>query len=208
MSAFTGKKKKHRMLRPAHMTDDQEELVWRYEDPEHDPRHLTTRLRFKRLLTRFAKSTAFFYLGGLLVLLDIAFMCLRSAHASNDTLEMIGKYFIVSGFRVLRISTLKLPSKDNAETAFTFLFALEILIRMLGAVNWMKFWMSTRNKFDLFLVIVTCIIQLPMIQDSAAYKYLTIFQCLRIYRLFICIPRVRRLVVFIVALNLMELVHR
>lgn len=84
---------------------------------------------------------------------------------------------------------------DNAETAFTFLFALEIFIRILGAPSWTQFWYSGRNKFDLFLVIVTCVIQLPMIQDSESYKYLTIFQCLRSYRLFIGIPRVRRLLV-------------
>ncbi|KAI8140598.1 Ion transport protein-domain-containing protein [Fennellomyces sp. T-0311] len=82
---------------------------------------------------------------------------------------------------------------DNAETAFTFLFAFEIVLRMVGAPGWMQFWASGRNKFDLFLVIVTCVIQLPMIQDSYSYKYLTIFQCLRQYRLFICIPRVRKL---------------
>ena len=84
---------------------------------------------------------------------------------------------------------------DNVETAFTFIFALEIVLRMIGAPGWMQFWASGRNKFDLFLVIVTCVIQLPMIQDSHAYKYLTIFQCFRQYRLFICIPRVRRLLV-------------
>lgn len=72
---------------------------------------------------------------------------------------------------------------------------MEILLRMLGATSWMNFWYSTTNLVDLFLVISTCIIQLPMIQGSWAYKYLTIFQILRVYRLFICIPQVRRLVV-------------
>jgi len=63
----------------------------------------------------------------------------------------------------------------------------------LGSRTWVQFWMSGRNRFDLFLVVATCIIQLPMIQGSSAYKYLTIFQCLRFYRLILCLPRVRRL---------------
>lgn len=94
---------------------------------------------------------------------------------------------------------------DNVETAFTFFFALEILVRMAGATTWMQFWNSGRNKFDLLLVIATCIIQLPMIQDSPAYKYLTIFQCLRMYRLFICIPRVRRLLASVIVCKLPSL---
>jgi hypothetical protein len=74
-------------------------------------------------------------------------------------------------------------------------FVIEIIIRMVGATSWLNFWSSKRNTFDLFLVIATCVIQLPMIQDSWSYKYLTIFQVLRLYRLFICIPRVRRILV-------------
>ncbi|KAI9259454.1 hypothetical protein BDA99DRAFT_538416 [Phascolomyces articulosus] len=158
VSAFTGKKKKTRMLRSVRVDDEQDELIWQYDDPENaDQRVNGTRMRLKRLIVKMVKNTAF--------------MCVRSVHASEETLEML----------------------DNAETAFTFLFAFEIVLRMIGTPGWMQFWASGRNKFDLFLVIVTCVIQLPMIQDSHAYKYLTIFQCMRQYRLFICIPRVRRL---------------
>lgn len=149
--------------------DSPEDYIWKYEEGGHDVKGLWLR----RKLIWIAQSTAFFYLGGLMVLLDIGFMCVRSVHASEETLEML----------------------DNVETAFTFLFVVELLIRMAGALSWVHFWTSIRNKVDLFLVVVTCVIQLPMIQDSSAYKYLTIFQCMRIYRLFICLPRVRRLLV-------------
>lgn len=86
---------------------------------------------------------------------------------------------------------------DTAEIIFTFIFAIEIFLRLVGARSWIQFWLSGRNQFDLFLVVATCIIQLPMIQGSPAYKYLTIFQCFRAYRLVLCLPRVRRLLVCI-----------
>lgn len=66
---------------------------------------------------------------------------------------------------------------------------------MMGAINWVRFWSSYRNKLDLFLVIVTCVIQLPMIQDSPVYRYLTVFQIFRMYRLFLCVPRLEKLLV-------------
>ncbi|KAI8381166.1 Ion transport protein-domain-containing protein [Radiomyces spectabilis] len=170
-SAFIAKRKRRALLRTAEKLDDQEEPVWMYEDPLMDYPLGFNRLRFKRKIVALVKSREFFYFGGFLVFFDMVFMCIRSAYASEDILELI----------------------DNAETAFTFVFAIEILLRMIGTTTWIQFWSVGRNKFDLFLVIATCIIQLPMIQDSPSYKYLTIFQVARLYRLFICIPRVQRL---------------
>ncbi|KAL9549481.1 hypothetical protein PS6_006058 [Mucor atramentarius] len=169
VSAFTAKKKGYPVLRDAEGLDD--EAMWMFDNPPDDLGKGVTRLKLRWWIVRMVKSRAFFYFGGFLVLFDLIFMCLRSFYASKATLEMV----------------------DNAETAFTFVFALEILLRMVGATSWMSFWSAKTNLFDLFLVISTCVIQLPMIQDSWAYKYLTIFQILRLYRLFICIPRVRRL---------------
>ncbi|OAD00432.1 hypothetical protein MUCCIDRAFT_113913 [Mucor lusitanicus CBS 277.49] len=169
VSAFTAKKKGYPVLRDAEGLDD--EAMWMFDNPPDDLGKGVTRLKLRWWIVRMVKSRAFFYFGGFLVLFDLIFMCLRSFYASKATLELV----------------------DNAETAFTFVFALEILLRMVGATSWMSFWSAKTNLFDLFLVISTCVIQLPMIQDSWAYKYLTIFQILRLYRLFICIPRVRRL---------------
>lgn len=171
MSAFTAKKKGYPVLRDAEGLDD--EAMWMFDNPPEELGKGMTRLKLRWWIVRLVKSRTFFYLGGLLVLFDLVFMCLRSFYASVETLELI----------------------DNAETTFTFLFALEIILRMVGAAAWMNFWSTKRNLFDLFLVISTCVIQLPMIQDSWVYKYLTIFQVLRLYRLFICVPRVRRLLV-------------
>ncbi|RCH90012.1 calcium channel protein, partial [Rhizopus stolonifer] len=149
VSAFTAKKKGYPILRDAEGLDD--ETMWTFDNAPEDLGKGVTRVKMRWWIVRLVKNRAFFYFGGFLVLLDMIFMCLRSFHASQATLDLI----------------------DNAETAFTLIFAIEILLRMIGAASWMSFWSSKTNVFDLFLVICTCI--------------------LRFYRLFICIPRVRRL---------------
>ncbi|CEP11360.1 hypothetical protein [Parasitella parasitica] len=169
VSAFTAKKKGYPVLRDAEGLDD--EAMWMFDNPPDDLGKGVTRLKLRWWIVRMVNNRLFFYFGGFLVLFDLVFMCMRSFYASESMLELV----------------------DNAETAFTFVFALEILLRMVGAASWMSFWSAKTNLFDLFLVISTCVIQLPIIQDSWVYKYLTVFQILRLYRLFICIPRVRRL---------------
>ncbi|EIE92076.1 hypothetical protein RO3G_16787 [Rhizopus delemar RA 99-880] len=175
VSAFTAKKKSYLVLRDTEEAnaDEDSENTWMFDHRTDEHRKGVSTLKLRWFLIRLVRSRSFFYFGGFLVLLDLVFMCLRSFSASDARLEMV----------------------DNAETAFTFIFAIEIVIRMAGVTSWMNFWSSKRNAIDLFIVIATCVIQLPMIQDSPVYKYLTIFQICRLYRLFLCIPRVRRLVV-------------
>ncbi|CAO3588343.1 unnamed protein product [Absidia cylindrospora] len=158
------RRKQRRRQSQATMTPEQQQ----HEQDGKARRHL---IQWKRRTVACVQSKVFFYFGGGLVALDTLFMCLRSVYAGESMLEFL----------------------DNVETAFTFLFAIEIVIRMMGALNWLRFWSSFKNKLDLFLVIVTCVIQLPMIQDSSIYMYLTIFQILRMYRLFLCIPRLEKL---------------
>ena len=80
------------MLRSVQADDEQDGLVWQYDDPENpDLRGNGTRMHMKRLIIKMVKSPKFFYFGGLLVLLDTAFMCVRSVHASEKSLEMLGK---------------------------------------------------------------------------------------------------------------------
>ena len=54
------------------------------------------------------------------------------------------------------------------------------------------------NCVDLFLVVATCIIQIPPIHNSSVYGWLTIFQILRIYRVIIAIPLTRNLLLRVV----------
>ncbi|CAO3628226.1 unnamed protein product [Cunninghamella blakesleeana] len=127
--------------------------------------------QWRSKMIKWVQSRTFFYIGGALVLINALFMCLRSVYASESMLEFL----------------------DNVETGFTFIFAIEIVIRIVGTQHWLQFWNSNLNKLDLIIVITTCVIQLPMIQDDPVYKYLTIFQVLRTYRLFLCVPRVEKL---------------
>lgn len=51
------------------------------------------------------------------------------------------------------------------------------------------------NKADFFLVIVTCVIQIPQIKQWEGYGYLTFFQIARFYRVINGIPLIKDLVV-------------
>jgi hypothetical protein len=92
------------------------------------------------------------------------------------------------------------PSREHfinlSESGVTFLLLLEIVIRF--ATDWRHFFYSKRNVFDLSIVIVTSIIQIPAIKEShagQAYAWLTIFQIIRIYRVVLAVPMTRDLVV-------------
>ncbi len=78
---------------------------------------------------------------------------------------------------------------------FTFFFLLEIGVRIAGHSIWKLFWKKKSNQFDLFLALTTTIILLPVIQEWEWYRYLTVFQVMRAYRLIPAIPGVRDLMV-------------
>ena len=85
---------------------------------------------------------------------------------------------------------------DTSETVVTFALAVEILLRL--AVDRRGFFRSKRNLTDLFLVIVTCVIQIPPIRNSGqVYAWLTIFQILRFYRVVLALPVTRNLIVYL-----------
>lgn len=85
---------------------------------------------------------------------------------------------------------------DNTETAVTLVLFLEIILRF--ATNWRHFHKSRRNLFDLFLAIITCIIQIPSIHNSGrAYSALTLFQILRVYRIVLAFSLTRDLIVIV-----------
>lgn len=54
---------------------------------------------------------------------------------------------------------------------------------------------ESRNIADLGLCIMTTLIQIPVIHNSDAYPWFTIFQIARFYRVVIAIPRMKRLLV-------------
>ncbi|KAF7722394.1 calcium channel protein [Apophysomyces ossiformis] len=115
VSAFTAKKKQYPLLKHAASDGDStpEEPTWMYEEPHHDSGMGVTKLKLRRFMVKIVKSQSFFYFGGFLVLLDLAFMCVRSVYVDEYMLELL----------------------DNIETAFTFVFAIEIVVRMAAALG-------------------------------------------------------------------------
>ncbi|KAI7862921.1 Ion transport protein-domain-containing protein [Spinellus fusiger] len=89
----------------------------------------------------------------------------------------------------------QLAALDHAELGFTLAFLVEILLRLYSQRRQLGVFFSDRmNKTDTFLAFITCIIWIPPIHDNKiAYAWLTGFQILRIYRIVMVIPRLRRL---------------
>ncbi|KAF9116172.1 calcium channel protein [Mortierella sp. AM989] len=91
--------------------------------------------------------------------------------------------------------TIKMQEYDRIEFWFTVAFAVDIIIRFLVWLPEPKgFFQSERNLVDLFLAVITLIIQIPPIHQSRVYVYLTIFQVVRIYRPIIYVERLRSLI--------------
>jgi hypothetical protein len=61
--------------------------------------------------------------------------------------------------------------------------------------DWRSFFSEQRNRADLFIAVMTCIIQIPPIHgNSIAYSWLTGFQIIRIYRVLVAFPRMRAII--------------
>lgn len=88
----------------------------------------------------------------------------------------------------------------SLELYFTIGFDVEILIRIFASLpNWRTLGSRRQDLADITLAVVTTIIQIPVIQASEAYPWLTIFQIARFYRVILAIPRMRRLLVSSIA---------
>lgn len=78
----------------------------------------------------------------------------------------------------------------------TIVFDVEIFIRILAHLpDWRSFFYHGQNWLDLVLAIGSTIIQIPVIHNSTAYPWLTIFQLMRFYRVILEIPRMKPLLV-------------
>ena len=84
----------------------------------------------------------------------------------------------------------------NIELAFTLAFDVEMVLRVAGFwSDWRAFLHRPRNPFDLFLAVMTSIIQIPGIRSSTVYPWLTAFQLARWYRVVLAFPRMKTLLV-------------
>ncbi|KAL4947459.1 Ion transport protein-domain-containing protein [Aspergillus filifer] len=134
-------------------------------------------------LKRLYDSTYWFWIA--VIVVDLIVQALRSSTMSEDRVRLI----------------------DTCETIVTIVFLGEIILRFIS--DWRKFHRSWRNWFDLNLVIITCIIQIPAIKNSGrAYSVLTLFQILRVYRVVLAFSVTRNLItlVFRNAVGLMNLI--
>ncbi|KAI2791216.1 hypothetical protein POX_c04072 [Penicillium oxalicum] len=123
-------------------------------------------------LKRMYDKTEWLWVG--LIFFDLVVQALRSSSMSEDRARFI----------------------DNTETVVTLIFLAEIIVRF--ASDWRVFFQKRRNWFDLFLVIVTCIIQIPPIRNSGrAYTVLSLFQILRVYRFVLAFSVTRKLIMVV-----------
>ncbi|KAG0272810.1 calcium channel protein [Linnemannia exigua] len=109
--------------------------------------------------------------GAFMVFLNLVAMCFRRFDSTHQELQRL----------------------QYVEMAYTAFFFVEIIVRIIGHSSWKLFWKKKANRFDLFLALTTVIIQIPTIQHWEWYRYLTVFQVLRAYRLIPAIPGVREL---------------
>jgi hypothetical protein len=80
------------------------------------------------------------------------------------------------------------------ELVLTIAFDIEIAVRIVAHLpDWRSFFVKGNNYLDLVLAIGSTITQIPIVHDSPAYAWLTIFQLARFYRVILEIPRMRPL---------------
>ncbi|KAH8919447.1 hypothetical protein BT69DRAFT_1246450 [Atractiella rhizophila] len=129
--------------------------------------------RRKKMPSRFRtiyEKTAFVWI--ILILGDIAFQGSKEAGMSQNALDLL----------------------DKVELVFTIIFAAEILLRFFSYLpDWRSFFYRAANIADTAIAIITLIIQIPVIKNSEAYPWLTVFQILRFYRVILAVPRMKPL---------------
>lgn len=118
------------------------------------------------------RKTLFMYLGSLLVLVHVICMTFYHAHLSAK-----------DAYRL-----------DKLDQIFTWIFVVEIPIRVYYAGHWSKFWKGTRSKVDVCIVIVTVLDKL-LGKHSKYHTYLLVFAVLRSYRIAYLFPGVVKLIV-------------
>ncbi|KAF9154776.1 calcium channel protein [Linnemannia schmuckeri] len=139
---------------------------WQFDDQIH-----TNLSPIRQRIVQMVNHPWFPGFGAFMVFLNLMAMCFRRFDSTPQ--------------EILRLK--------YTEMVFTAFFFAEICVRIVGHSTWKLFWKRKSNKFDLFLALTTVIIQIPAIQRWEWFRYLTIFQVLRAYRLIPAIPGVREL---------------
>ncbi|CAO0803366.1 unnamed protein product [Mucor circinelloides] len=150
------------------LADANEEGVWAYSEQDEAQRK---KLKKNSPLALVVKYMNPFWI--VLVAVDLLCMAFKNNDMSAEELEAL----------------------NMAETIFSIAFLFEILVRMLNSRKDLKgFFQSKMNATDFLIAVVTCIIQIPPIHKNVyIYVWFTGFQVLRIYRLVVAVPRLRKL---------------
>lgn len=126
----------------------------------------------KGKLLNFYRRTELFWVA--LVLASVIAQATKTSDSSADYLDLL----------------------RSIELAFTLAFDIEIVIRFIAYwPDWKTFLSMPTNSFDLFLVVTTSVIQIPVIANASVYRWLTVFQLLRWYRFVLVFPRMKPLLV-------------
>lgn len=89
------------------------------------------------------------------------------------------------------------------ELYITIAFDVEIIWRIAGHFpDWREFFLHRHNLLDMTIAVTTAIIQIPFINNSPVYRWLTIFQLARFYRVILFVPRMRPLLVRITYISM------
>lgn len=165
--ASASDKKRHRPNINDSGSEDDEDEEWVY-------RVGLTNIFHKRSLIHswvhyFTHTWWFPYLGSLLVIANIISM-MSYSYSNAEKLE-------------------------SMERVFTFVFTMEIAIRIYGRTNWKIFLRRIRNRIDSIIVIAAILDQISLVHDSHYHRYLLIFRVVRSYRILYLLPSVLQLMV-------------
>jgi len=103
---------------------------------------------------------------------------------------------VLQATRTVNLSPMHEAAMLYGEIAITIAFDFEIGLRFLATLpNWRSFFQHGDNWLDTILAIASSIIEIPIIRNSSAYRWLTIFQLARFYRVILVVPRMKPLLV-------------
>lgn len=126
----------------------------------------------------------------ILAVVSVGLAASKSANTADNVIRLLSvlfcSYYIKVIFKVII---------DNVELGITIAFDLEIIWRFVAHLpDWRAFGGSPANWIDLGIAVASSLIQIPIIHDSEAYPWLTIFQLVRWYRVILEVPRMRPLI--------------
>ncbi|KAH8553006.1 Ion transport protein-domain-containing protein [Umbelopsis sp. PMI_123] len=170
-SAFAARKQKTRQLQT-----DEKGGQWKIttnDEMENQPEI--------RLICHYIVSSKYFFLlGHLVVAMYLLAMMVRSKRQALWTLST----------EHTKWGKPSIP--DTLEITFTLILLFEIILRFFG-MRAILFDSCARNIIDLTIAVSTSIILIPVIRYSSAFRYLTVFQVARAYRIVYLLPPVYRL---------------